>query len=645
MILDNLINLLYTKEVIIVKGRNHTAMEQDDKLIALFLNDENQNIGGVETHEKYFRRYFGANKALRCIVYRKNLSCLDLFSNQYLSLKNESELATFLYSANIKVFFFNSGHWIEEFIPLRLKFPNIQMIMRSGGNEIIQAPLTDMSRSLQQRQRFWVQAINTALNFLIVNSAFSIRRMVEIGIKKEKMILVRGGVDLKQCNANVINYSQNRSEFDALHNTQGTILLGIVSRFEKFKCISEVLAILARNQQYNWHLVIAGEGREQQTIERYLKDNIDPDKYTYMGKIDNDQALKTISILDYLINCSCEYPKKSGSDTYIHTETMGRSMIEAICQRTPLIATNSGGTRELFIENTDIGFLFNSLQEFENNIASILSNPLWRNDRLTTWQYDWEGIFKNIYLPMMNLKKIGSPANILVLDIDDTVTHSFLSAEQNQENIENFLTLYSSAVTDINTADDYNSILKRFPVIKLVKNKICIIADCGQSVYVYGQPCVFLQNYAKYLFTPGQRLIKKIEAFFERENVRWLSKKYVNHLYLNYKTTDVSSQTMEKLKKELEDSGFTAYANHSNVKIISTEINKGSVLSFLLEHILCPRKIVGAGNNILDENFLEFCDTAFMVNNTAASLKIKPISIKSQADVDFFQKVLENEII
>lgn len=370
--------------------------------IALFLYNKKKSIGGMETHAEYFIRYFNEHELLHCIVYRDEINVCSINKNYKYS--STSELFDYLEVNKINVLFFNDGHWVDKFRSMKDKFPDRIMIMRSGGNEFMKAPMQDMYLDIVQRRKEWANAIN-CIDYIIANSEYSVHRMLSIGIKKEKILLVRGGVDTKKCRQYGDNKEILHDDICKRYNIDSTnSLIGIVSRFEKFKGIDQVIKVLSKHQELSWHLVLAGTGNEETNILYQLRKYFNPEKYTYLGPLDNCEALYVISALDYLINFSLEYERESGSDTYIHTETMGRSMLEAICCRTPIIASDVGGTSELFKENYNIGYLLNDIDEFEKKLEALLLEKI--DVRLSNVEtYDWEYIFQNIYIPLMNIKR------------------------------------------------------------------------------------------------------------------------------------------------------------------------------------------------------------------------------------------------
>lgn len=614
--------------------------------VAFFDKEDNRGIGGMETHASYFIRYFSAHGYLRYIVHLKPMEVVSCENDEHSDVKNVEEIVVFLRKKEINVLFFNDGQWIEHYKLLREGLPEANMIMRSGGNEFVKAPLENMWPALEVRQKKWAEIINNNLNFMIANSAYSIHRMMSLGIRKDKIILVRGGVDLGKCNLNIVERNHRRELFDHKYGTEGKALFGIVSRFERFKGILEVLSMLAKHQDMDWHIIIAGEGSEGREIYTYLSEHFMRDKYSFIGKVDHDTALSLISILDYLINCSLEQIRESGSGFYIHTETMGRSMIEAICQRTPVIATSVGGTAELFHENGAIGIMVKDISDFEEQLDTLMCANGRTNGAEYAFRYDWGYIFKHIYVPMMLLQEKKRFKTALVLDMEGTIIHEFLTEEQNQENLYTFLKMCNRCCIIINTAGDYEEMLANYPVIKRYLKDICVIANCGKKLFLYGQECHFWENYGDSLFGPSDYLMESIKTYIEKNNLKIIKTRFIDKLYVNLKVDAVLERLIGEINdKLLKETNFSVCKNKNNIKVISDEINKGNTLRFIANHILKPENVVGAGNNILDIDFLKQCTTAYLVNCEEPSwMSGKRIMIDNQQKMEGFIKIIENDI-
>lgn len=366
------------------------------RYILIFSNHfPNETFGGMEAHCNALAEWATSEKELNPLLISmhsmsiKNKNIVQPFSS-------EESLIGFLTSLgvnNTSIFFFNDGYWIEWIHALRQSFPQSVFFFRSGGNDLLYAPTSHMSLPIEARREYWVDVFNNDVNHVIVNSEFSLNNFINCGVQESKLVKLRGGVDYKRCIQFNSTREERRRQFYKDYNLDDNItLLCICARFVPFKGISMAIEAIARlSTKDKIHLILVGDGPEREAILELCKQS--DVSYTYLGAQSQNKALSYMSIADVLLNTSILYQKQSGTDSYIHTETMGRSMMEAITLGIPIVATDVGGTRELFIENEgmDIGILcscdVNSISLAINKITNISMKAKVGN------KYDWEIIF------------------------------------------------------------------------------------------------------------------------------------------------------------------------------------------------------------------------------------------------------------
>ena len=609
--------------------------------LAFFIGSEEKAIGGMETHAKYFIDFFQTCGLLKCVVSKNQIwNCTTNKRYSYVSSDEVFQILDFL---GVKIIFFNDGYWVEKFCEIRNRYPDLIMIMRSGGNEFMKASVTDMSLPISERRKIWADAINH-INYIISNSAYSTHRMLNIGIKKEKVVLARGGVDIRKS----MKYSENREQLrQELSNKyqvdQLSCFIGIVCRFEKFKGIEQTIDVLSNHQDMNWHLFLAGTGAEEKYILEKLNNCLDSKKYTVLGKLDNRQSLKLISSLDFLLNMSLEYVRESGNDTYIHTETMGRSMIEAVCCKTPIIASHVGGIAELFHEQTSIGYILENFEQFNSRIGTIFDKKVTVQGK-DIEKYDWTYLFENIYMNLMNIQIKKAHKINLVIDLEGTIIHDFLNNEINRKNFERILRLSDRCNVIINTAGELTSIFEHYPYVADYLERIIIIANCGRKVLIYGERFHFWEKYHESLYGPSEKMINGIKEFIERKGHKVTKISEVDKLYINFKVSGVREETISELNDLLRDTAFNICKNDNNIKLISEEIEKGNTLRFICSHILKTERCFGVGNGVLDMSFLDLCGKAYYVNQMDSHSHYNHIEIKNSLDMEDFIGIIVNEI-
>ena len=380
-------------------------MEKDCHRIGFFLvHDLNAQIGGMEVHQKYFIHHFFYSAPSTKVMFEgiienkensytlhnyKNGSCVGVFQKM-----NILELKDLLlsYESNDFLFFLNDGWWIQEIPFLRTNFPGCRIIMRTGGNDIELAPWNEGNYNYLERRIMWSRCINS-LDYIIANSDFTIRRLERLGIRKEIIIKIRGGVDMDLAKRLYARKKKLREKVRKTLGIQHKYIIAFACRFVPFKGVKEALqAFCCSEVKKDSYLLLIGHGYLLDEIRNWTKCNIDHGQFTFTGGISNNEVMHYLAASDITINPSQFQKTKSGEGWYYHTETMGRTMMESISVGTPLLATNVGGTNELFSECDYIGEIVEpdveSLKRGFELIPYILQRKV-----IAEIDYGWDTLF------------------------------------------------------------------------------------------------------------------------------------------------------------------------------------------------------------------------------------------------------------
>ncbi|MFJ7971637.1 glycosyltransferase family 4 protein [Psychrobacillus sp. NPDC096389] len=134
----------------------------------------------------------------------------------------------------------------------------------------------------------------------------------------------------------------------------------MVARFEKPKKQRELLEALLPLKELNWHMIFAGDGSLRTESVQFVQENNLGDKVTFVGNYSNIQALL------------------SDSDIFTLTsswEGLPLSILEAMSQGLPIIASNVGGVRELVREWRN-GFLIH--ENLSEKLSLLINDELLR---------------------------------------------------------------------------------------------------------------------------------------------------------------------------------------------------------------------------------------------------------------------------
>lgn len=328
------------------------------KKILFFADRLPPTAGGMEVHGGEFIRYF------------KNH---PLYPIEHVVTK---EIEPLSFSLNPKILFFNSGRWIETFTALRSRFPHALFIYRTGGNEIIKAPLVHhFSSCYEKRKKYWVEMINRNIDLLITNSTFTEKRLRELGITIRFAKCVGG-----------VSCIQPRKK-----NLQQAPILFSAARFVPYK--NPLLLIQAFKKIYQKNhepfLRIAGDGPLLQQAKQEAKGvrNIQ-----FLGEIDNQEVIQEMAQADLYLQLSSDYEAKIPGGSYIHTEGMGRSILEAISSGTYVIAGKCGALSEIVTERRGKLISLENTEDLVREIEKIVAKlPM---QLIPTSEYSWNNLFK-----------------------------------------------------------------------------------------------------------------------------------------------------------------------------------------------------------------------------------------------------------
>lgn len=373
-------------------------MERYDKQTLIFLvKSLSCGIGGMEAHQRAFIKHFGNCSHIILYIATQSHEGIDLYTIQNGIIKGIGHYHDAikglmpLFQASTHPVIFSNDFWTLEILSkLQIKSNKGFFVIRSGGNDIEKMPWGHNTLPYERRKALCIKAL-MSLDAIVVNSEFSKERFRKYGIPDDKLKIIRGGVDQDICRHILSNKTLLESQLRDKIRICKPYIFTFACRFVPFKGIELALrAISSSSYKEKCHIILAGRGElEEELIDFCNKAKLN---FTFLGPLSNEDVLKTIGGSHLFFNTSLEYTKNFKGHSYIHTETMGRSMMESICVHTPIICTNVGGTSELFLENDEIGIMTDC---DEISISDAIESAMSQN---YTFQidvdYSWEYIFK-----------------------------------------------------------------------------------------------------------------------------------------------------------------------------------------------------------------------------------------------------------
>lgn len=589
------------------------------KSSVFFTNVLFPGIGGMEMHQ------FEIMKKIKYIFTRDG--GFSLYRKHHLEINTESfvEIVRVLHELieqeHIQFFIFNNLSWINYIKELKDTFPFVKIIIRSGGNDIFRAPIDDDNISLPDRQRIVRDIINSYVDVLIINSDFSYLRNLKLGIYPEKMKKVRGGV------SNRIKWYSLFSWYMTLfirtrYRIGEKIILTYAGRFQDFKGIFDFVNFIPNEVVQKIHVFLAGKGPLLNKVCTLLGEN--GISYNYLGELENSQVLKYISVSDYLINPSKNVKRFFGNDFYIHTETMGRSMMEALSLNIPLIASDVGGIPELFLESENYGYDFKSYED----VPTILISLSKQKKKIISPDYSWNNVFS-----FYNSLLISPNKNMLVVDLDGTL----ITSSSDVIKIKKILAKYiNEFIFIINTARPLNE-----DSIYLYKYLNADYLICSNGLDIYSDNQSFRWNQNDFL---RANVISEIDSYLPKIKERFQSysiKKTHEHIIQIKNLNGFTEIDLDNLKELLQNSNLDFLYNKDHIKVFSHYISKLAALNYIKKNINY-NKTYAAGNGLNDIQFVESADYGWISEDLLPFITKKNVRTfyKEEVGVKLMSKIL-----
>jgi glycosyltransferase involved in cell wall biosynthesis len=364
----------------------------NSKSILFFADRLPPLVGGMEMHAHYFIEYFSDHLSFPLLG---TISKTSTGENILISKQSENiiDIETLPQLFNPNIIFFNSGRWIEKLEFLRKLFPTAVFIYRTGGNEILKAPLVDQDISNHKlRQDYWASTLNNTIELIITNSNFTETRLRKIGIKPSFARCV-GGVNIS---------ALKRKSFVSSYNR---VQLFCAARFVPYKnhhlLLSLIHQLILRSHPIS--LRLAGDGPLLSKIKAQAKEYKLDSIVEFLGALNNEETCKEIANADIYIQLSTDYLTKVPGGEYIHSEGMGRSILEALSAGTFIIAGKCGALFEIVDKNKGLLVDVNNvnLAKITDNVEAILKKLPIKLPFIT--EYSWENLFLRYEKLMLEL--------------------------------------------------------------------------------------------------------------------------------------------------------------------------------------------------------------------------------------------------
>lgn len=295
-----------------------------------------------------------------------------------LALKNDIIYATDNYSNGF------SAAIASKFLrkPMILRFTGDSVWESAFNQEKTKSYITDFQN---QKHDFLTRAKIWRRNFIlkqakriITDCEFLKNFLTNIGVNPDKITIINNAVDQPQ---------------EQPHKSDSHTIL-TMARLVPWKGIDTLIGLMPEIQQQisDAKLVIAGDGPQMDELQKLTQKLNLTDSVHMLGKVTdkNEKQKLFLSANVFVLN------------TFY--EGMSNTIIEAMAQGLPVVATRSGGNTEFVNDNNGILVDYNNTQQITKAVIGLLSNPqkaeqLGKCGKQKSNQYTWSALVeKNIKL-------------------------------------------------------------------------------------------------------------------------------------------------------------------------------------------------------------------------------------------------------
>ncbi len=406
--------------------------------LLLVLTEYPPSIGGMQTHASYLSRHLrDTGHVVEVVTYRSENKEKRALARQFdsqLDFVVHRVLSRLSYWHNINtlrniadVFKPDLVYCSTIFYGFLRDYVSVPVVCRSVGNDVLRpwiaypfqvgsrvlgAPGVDnwsysmfkrmnhpewLTALFERKRRALVAESVKQIDIVIANSDYTASLFDEMGVGKERVRVLVGGVDARRFTPNGANRGDLRRD---LGIDDQAYVITTVCRLVAKKGVDFLLrsfpALL--RQLPEAHLLIVGDGKHKKHYRR-LAQELGLQRVTFAGRIDHVRVRQYYWLSDLFVLAS--RVQVNALSKQKDAETMGRVLCEANAAGVPVVAARSGGIPSVISHGCN-GLLFDSDDE-EDFLAQVIRV---RNDpalaqalsfaglQLARQKFDWSVILQ-----------------------------------------------------------------------------------------------------------------------------------------------------------------------------------------------------------------------------------------------------------
>lgn len=364
-------------------------------------------VGGMETNAYNLIRYLAIHSKLniavvsqkkklrRWLIFKEDCALVSYGGTEVMThyrkkkfFKRTSNvvglLASLGFDSRETVIFHNSldlhPHYCE------LQKAGYAQVARSGGNDIF------FMQGDQGEDKAFQRHV-ACLDRFFVNSQYSYRRTCEVGVPASLLEVVKGGCEIPPVLKNRV------AQLGLPADRPIIITCGRLVDFKGVEDALDALALLKQRGERFFYLIV-GDGEDRSSLqERAARLGLQDDCRFY-GKVSPDDIYGLYQCADVYLSTSKSIVRTREQRSYVHTETMGRSICEAQANGVPVVTTDAGGAPEMVKDGvTGIVVPEGDVANIADAVHQLLSDKARRDTyaraalAFATRELSWETVF------------------------------------------------------------------------------------------------------------------------------------------------------------------------------------------------------------------------------------------------------------
>ncbi|MET0081763.1 MAG: glycosyltransferase family 4 protein [Sedimenticola sp.] len=282
--------------------------------------------------------------------------------------------------------FFISGIWAKKRfqLPLLLEVNAPLFEERNTHDSISLKSLADWSEQYAWRNADYVLPVTEVLA----------RKITEKNVPKERIVVIPNGVNKGQF-AKGLSGDGIRENY----NLRNNLILGFTGFVREWHRLDKVLDVIAENRDFNWHMLLVGDGPARAMLEKKAADLNITEHLTITGIVQRGQIPEYIACFDIALQ----------PDVVEYASPL--KLFEYLALGKAVIAPNKDNIQEILSDRVNaVLFNTNSETDFSNKLKEVCTSTSLReqiskgaldlvNDRSLYWDSNAEkiiGLFEEI---------------------------------------------------------------------------------------------------------------------------------------------------------------------------------------------------------------------------------------------------------